>query len=117
MRWNTLLAQGGFKRNKLGKYYDKNTKRYVSKQTALDRSAKKFGYKNYNNAKQAFKSKAYSRMIRFASEANVKPDEKFQRLFATAWNEKSSKKNKPLAQLLKYVGKINKYRSVYAGAL
>lgn len=117
MRWNSLLAAGGFKRSKSGKYIDPNTKRYVSKQTAFDRSAKKLGYKNYKNAKEAFKSKAYSRMIRFAKEAGVETDQKFQLLFSAAWNEKKSPKNKPLAQLLKYVKKINKYRAVYAGAL
>jgi len=117
MKWNSLLKFGVFKRNKNGKWLDPNTKKLVSRQTAFDRSAKKLGYKNYTKAKDAFKSKAYSRLLRFGKEAGVDTGEKFEKLFATAWNEKKSSKNKPLAQLLKYVQKINKYRSVYAGAL
>lgn len=117
MQWNSLLKLTGFKRGKLGKYLDPITTRYIKRETALERGAKKLGFKSYQNAKEGFKSAAYKRMKRFAAEANIETGEKFQRLFAAAWNEKRSKKNKPLAQLLKYVGKISKYRSVYAGAL
>lgn len=117
MKWNSLLKAGGFKRTKLGKWRDPNTQRLVSKETAYERSAKALGYKSYANAKSAWKSKAYERIKKFAKEAGVPIDSDFERKFSAAWNSKESAKNKPLAQLLKYVQKINKYRSVYAGAL
>lgn len=139
MRWNSLLKFGGFKRSKTGKYLDPTSKRLVSKETAFNRAAQKLGYKNYANAKQAFASAAYKRIVSsgyktrkpngellkiavqvksFAAQVGISEnDEKLQRLFAATWNQGESKRNKPLAQLLKYVQKINKYRSVYAGAL
>ncbi len=129
MRWNTLLARTGFKRQKDGRYLDPVTDKKVKLETALDRSAKFHGYKNYKGAKEAFASKAYKRIVdggyktkkgvqpAFAKQAAIPNDYRLQKLFADAWNARDKDKSKELAQLLKYVGKINKYRAVYAGAL
>ncbi len=118
MRVNTLLASVGYKRQKDGKYLDPVTERKVSLQTAKDRASKFYGYSNYATAKEAFNSKAYKRIVeRFAKEAGVPNDYRLQKLFADAWKARNKDKSKELADLLKYVGKINKYRAVYAGAL
>lgn len=119
MRVNTLLANTGYKFDrKTKKYFDPVTERKVSLQTAKDRASKVYGYKNYTEAKAAFSSKAYARIVeRFAKEAGIPNDYQLQKLFSNAWKARTKSKSKELADLLKYVGKINKYRAVYAGAL
>lgn len=157
MRWNSLLKFGGFKRTKSGKWLDTTTNREVKLDTAYERSAKKLGYTSHKKAKEAFRSKAYQRIVAsgyytrkpngvllkqkvkvdsFAKQAGIKEnDPELQRLFAQAWQETSitvigydnkggpitkkskARDNKALAQLLKYVGRLNKYTSSYDGVL
>jgi len=125
MKWNTLLASAGYKRTADGKYFDPITERKVQRVTALNRSSQLYGYKNYASAKEAFSSRAYKRIVSggyktkqgmqesFAKQAGVPNDYRLQKLFADAWKARNKECSKELAQLLKYVQKINKYKAVY----
>lgn len=88
------------------------TTRVVDKNTVI-------GYTKNGKPKYRLLPKGKAKRIdSFAKQAGINENDlELQKLFAQAWNEPNSVANKPLAQLLKYVQKINKYRSVYAGAL
>ena len=107
MNWQTLLKQSGYKRSGL-KYINPETGRKITRQSALERSAKSLGFKNYTDAKSAWKTKAYKRLSEYASDEGKNPKGlEFNKLFGEAWkNRKQKRKGTALAKLLKYVNKI-----------
>lgn len=120
MQWNSLLKQAGFA--KVGNLY-KNpvTSRLNTRSNALNNAAALIGYKDYDSAKEAFRSKAYKRFTRFAKESGQQNDKKFNELFAKAWADRNKKlkSGKPrashnLTKLLKHVNKLpRQFKSPY----
>lgn len=124
MQWNSLLKLAGYK--KVGaSYRNPKTGRLVTRASALNRAASDLGYKNYAEAKEAYKSIAYKRFVAFAKNSGVPTDADFQKLFADAWNDRSKKtragkpaKSHKLTKLLKHVGKLPKsFRNPYGNPL
>lgn len=111
------LKNEGYKKLPNGKYLNPLTNRQITKQSALDRSVKIFGWKDWNQYKSAYTSKEYQRLKTYAEAMKRKTGRgsNFDLLFKEAYQSKFKKRSPELTKLLTYVGKRNGKTKYAAG--
>lgn len=111
------LRKEGFKKSPNGKFINPQTGRQLTKQSALDKSVQAFGWKKWEQYREAYRSREYARLKGYAEKLKrpTGRGSKFDQMFREAYQNRFKKRSEELSKLLTYVGKRNKNTKWQAG--